>query len=140
MGRMMQKAKRFLKCFDFFNTKNLLRFEDQPEYKSVSGAVVSITLIIIFMVIFTNTVLGTLNMTEITASISQSEDVEPTFFETSVSPFLFAVGINGINLNDPVTKYFNIIFYARTQYPNGTKITTYTNLQPCTRDPWNNID
>lgn len=106
----------------------------------MSGAVVSITLIIIFMVIFTNTVLGTLNMTDITASISQSEDVEPTYFETNISPFLFAVGINNINLNDPVTKYFNIVFYARTQFPNGTRFTTYTNLVPCTRDPWNNID
>lgn len=92
------------------------------------------------MAIFTNTVLNTLNLNDITASISQSEDVEPTAFETDVSPFLFAVGINNINLNDPVTKYFNIVFYSRTQSPNGTKITTYTNLVPCTRDPWNNID
>lgn len=106
----------------------------------MSGALVSITLIIIFMVIFTNTVLSTLNMSEINASFSQSEDVEPTAFETNVSPFLFAVGINSINLNDPVTKYFNILFYTRTQYPNGTKITSYTNLEPCTRDPWNKID
>lgn len=106
----------------------------------MSGAVVSIALIIIFMVIFTSTVLNTLNEFDITASISQSEDVEPTAFETDVSPFLFAVGINSINLNDPLTKYFNIVLSTRTQYPNGTKITVYINLVPCTRDPWNNID
>lgn len=140
MGRLVRQGKRLVKFFDMFSTPNMLRFENEPEYKSMSGACVSLSLIFVFLIIFTNTVISTFNYTNITSTVTQGEETEPSFFSTLNTPFLFAIGLTNINLNDPNTKYFNILFSAKTQFGNGTKITTSVSLVPCQRSSWNAVD
>ncbi len=56
-------------------------------------------------------------------------------FDTISNPFLFAVGITNVNLNDPTTKYFNIGFQQRITDSAGRRRVSYT-LQPCNVTEW----
>jgi hypothetical protein len=62
--------------------------------------------------------------------------MDPSLFDTTQSPFLFAIGITGVNLNDPTTKYFNIQFSQKTTDSVNGKSTTNFNLQPCQKQDW----
>ncbi len=66
--------------------------------------------------------------------------MDPSLFETTGSPFQFAIGINNVNLNDATTKYFNIQFSQRSIDPIHGKVTTNYNLQPCQRQHWVDIN
>ena len=56
-----QKLKEFFKTFDLFSQPVTLRYNDEPEYETVTGGVCSIIMIIIFIAIFTGTAINTFN-------------------------------------------------------------------------------
>lgn len=99
----------------------------------------SITVMLAFFTIFTQTILNTFKKTYITSSTTQYEESEPTFFSTDKTPFLFAVGATGFNLTNSTHKYFNVELYQRSVI-NKTKYTTYFDLVPCEKSVWVELD
>jgi hypothetical protein len=83
MVKLIQKGKKIFKSFDMFSNSQMLRFEDDPEFKSVSGACISLALLLCFIVVFTNTVISTFNYTNIKSTVTQGEESEPSFFSTN---------------------------------------------------------
>ncbi len=63
--------KQLVKACDLFAKPVTFRYGDEPEYESVTGGTVSIALIIVFAVIFTNTVLNTFNRIDISSSTTR---------------------------------------------------------------------
>jgi hypothetical protein len=53
---------------------------------------------------------------------------------------MFAVGITGVNLNDPTTKYFNIAFAQKTVDSVHGKTTVNYALQPCNITEWTDLN
>ncbi len=63
---MVRKTlKEGIKAFDFFRHPATFRYGEEPEYESLTGGIVSIIMIIIFAIIFFNTVMETIKKVSI---------------------------------------------------------------------------
>jgi hypothetical protein len=119
-----------------FSNTELLRYRENPEYKSANGGICSLAVILAFVIIFTQTILSTFDKTVITSQTTLFEEVEPTNFKTTDTPFLFAIGLSNFNLNDPYIKYFNIEISQKISNP---KQTISYKLVPCSKAVWTKI-
>ena len=135
----MQKAnlaKKIFRSFDLFSTSQFLRFDKQGEYKTASGGICSMIVIVVFMTLFMSTAIQTINMQIITWTSTSTLEFDPS--ETNIAinppsnPFTFAVKLLGINLNDNI-RFFDVFLVQRT-YINGMYETTpkYVQMVPCT--------
>ena len=65
---ILKKIEKGVKKVDFFYAKEMLRYEDEEDYKTLTGRVISLTIIIAIIVGFANMILSTLNLTSISTS------------------------------------------------------------------------
>jgi hypothetical protein len=135
-----RKSKEFVRAWDLFCTTDLLRYKENPEYRSLTGGVVSIAIFVTFAILFARTIFNTFEKQTIISKTTRSEETTPSLFATQSTPFLFALGINGIDLNDAATKYFNVRFSQRNNIKNGARLRTYHDLVPCNRTVWTQVD
>ena len=54
-----RKSKEFVRAWDLFCTTDLIRYNENPEYRSLTGGVVSIAIFITFSIGFARTILNT---------------------------------------------------------------------------------
>lgn len=59
----------FLKC-DIFSTSEFLRYNEEPEYRTYTGAFCSVVTVLIFCGIFMNVMISTFAKTEIIWSLN----------------------------------------------------------------------
>lgn len=98
--KIWKKLRDAISAFDFFSRDITFLYKEKPEYVSLTGGLISIVLIIVFIAVFANTAIGTFNKEIINYSWTQFQQTTPTTFNTSIdTDFLFAIGITGINLN-----------------------------------------
>ena len=64
----LNTAKKIFRSFDLFSTSQFLRFDGEGEYKTASGGICSLIVIVIFMTLFMSTAIQTVNMEIITWS------------------------------------------------------------------------
>ena len=55
----------FFKLFDLFSLTQFLRYNQDEDYKTVSGGIVSLIVVSIFGVLFAGNALSTINKTEV---------------------------------------------------------------------------
>lgn len=69
---MLKKAikitKQAVTKFDLFANAKLLRHSEEPEYKSFTGGILSLAVLIAIVIVFSSTVTDTLNMTNISST------------------------------------------------------------------------
>lgn len=73
LGKAFKKAKSVVTACDLFSTTELLRYKENPEFKSANGGLCSIAVIIGFSIIFTQTILNTFAKSTITSQITLFE-------------------------------------------------------------------
>lgn len=72
--KVLSTMKFVVRKCDLFRTNSLLRYRDDPEYQSVTGGICSLTMLLVFAIVFTQTIIGTVNKTFINASRSLEEE------------------------------------------------------------------
>ena len=95
-----KRIKEIIKSCDFFSARVGLRYNEDVDYKTFYGGFVTVTLILVFFGVFTDTLLDTINKTEIYSTETYYEEINPTYFQVGVNEFMFAVGILGVDLNE----------------------------------------
>ena len=58
----------FIKLFDLFSVTQFLRYNQDEDYKTVSGGVTSLLIVTIFTILFASNAVATVNKTEIFSS------------------------------------------------------------------------
>ena len=65
MALIWKKLKKLLSATDYFNSASMLRFEKEDEYKTITGGIISLAIIVVITVAFTKEILITLERTSI---------------------------------------------------------------------------
>lgn len=102
--------KKGIRFTDLFYTSELLRFNDEMEYRTLTGGLISLAIIIAVVIGFANMIIGTLNLSSITFIQTTSQETDPSSGVLSTNPdgmFMMAVELWGINLTE--TRYFDVI-------------------------------
>ena len=133
-----RKVKDIVKSFDLFSLKVGFRFDDQPQYETLTGGICSIITIIIFIAIFTGTTINTFNKVYINSKITLFEKIDPPHYEVGLDKFMFAVGVNGVNLNEG-QRWFDIYMQFRS-YDAESRNKTYLKMIPCERSQWEAVN
>ena len=55
----------FIKIFDLFSLSQFLRYRQDEDYKTISGGVTSVVVVVIFIYLFSGNALGTFQKTSI---------------------------------------------------------------------------
>ena len=99
----------FIRTFDLFSLSQFLRYRQDEDYKTISGGITSILVVTIFVILFANNALSTVNKTNISWSSTTENAFEPapTTIDFSNSKMMFALGIFGLDLNNPYFRYFD---------------------------------
>lgn len=123
--KIVPKVQSLLRTFDLFSTSQFLRYQEEGEYKTASGGICSLAIIIIFGVLFLNTAIQTINMDIINWTSTRDLLFDPARYDVKIDPrnshFMFAGGILGVNLNNATHRFFDVEIYE-VAYENGASI------------------
>lgn len=111
MVSFRKTMQKILRVFDLFPTQQYLRYREEPDYKTATGGAVSIAILVIFIILFYNLGMQTVNQQIINGSVNYKIDTEPVPLSINFkkgADFMFGIGIMGLDLNDPNIKYFDI--------------------------------
>lgn len=123
--RIRSCISNLLKKFDLFAISQFLRYQDDNDFKTASGGIFSILIITVFLVLFMNTAIETINKQIINWTATTSNYLEPTHTNITFgqnSSFMFTVGIMGLNLNNPLLRYFDITLIEHHYQAGGIEI------------------
>lgn len=113
-GEVMYLIKSFrqlLVKFDFFPATQFLRYKGSTEYRTATGGIFTILIIIIFCILFFNALLDIIAKKNVTLKSEIQHQQVPIPAQVNFGPsggFLFALRINGMNLSRTDIKYFDI--------------------------------
>ena len=60
MLKIWKIMKKVLSATDYFNSSNMLRFENEDDYITITGGIISIAIIIVIVIAFTSEILVTI--------------------------------------------------------------------------------
>ena len=133
-----------LEC-DFFAHGTLQRYRHGDSFPTLTGGVVSIIWVTLFVGMFSSMMIDTFQTNIIFAQLGITYDDDPTASLLKASPepnFMFAIGLTGINLGAS-QRYFDISLINRStqKFSNGSKvkIKDYIALEPCTLAHWQGV-
>jgi hypothetical protein len=98
----------------------LLRYKEEPEYRTLLGGILSLSIIVALAVTFYNKVIDTLDMIIITSSSAATNADDPTPFliqTLPTGPFMLGVEIWHHNLNSGA-RYFDVVL-SNVVYATG---------------------
>ena len=87
MKKKCLKALEVLTEFDLFAPNITIRYQADNDYKTLTGAVLSLAIIVFFGVIFFSRCATMINRTEITSTVLSSEELDPSYYNTSTPTF-----------------------------------------------------
>ena len=90
--KLLHNFKKAIYKLDFFYTAEVLRFKDEPEYKTLFGGIMSISIILLLLIAFYNKVIDTFGKIIITSSTSAISADDPVPYNISTmpgQPFMF---------------------------------------------------
>ena len=106
------KCKRscaeLIKFFDLFSLSQFLRYKEDEDFKTVSGGIISILVVIIFSILFAGNAISTVNKTDISFKKTTEGEFIPSKVTLNNNNFMFALGIMSVNHSDPTSRYFDI--------------------------------
>lgn len=125
---------------DFFNSSQMLRFQKENEYRTLTGGIISICIIITIIISFASMILDTLNLSTINYTENALKRVDPSLTVITAHPdhnFMFAIEVWRQNLSAPV-RYFDVVsvFYYE-EY--GISTTIDMPLVQCTHEHWSSM-
>lgn len=83
---LWRNAKKVIYKMDFFFTAEVLRFKEEPEYKTFFGGILSIGIMILLLITFYGKVIDTLNKIIITSRTSITSADDPLPYNISTKP------------------------------------------------------
>lgn len=89
-----KKIKNLIKSSDLFYSNEMLRYENELEYKSLTGGILSLALIITVLVGFANMIILTMQRENINSTKNVVKNSDPPFMAVEVSPqnkFMFGI-------------------------------------------------
>jgi hypothetical protein len=124
---------------DLFYATEMLRFDKEMEYRSITGGLFSLAIIVAVLVGFANMIIDTLALNTINSVQLVTKDSSPTASTLTVgaaSNFMIAVELWGVNMSAPV-RYFDVLMIQLSTL-NGQREYNYSliPLETCTRDHW----
>lgn len=127
---ILKKVKSLIKMNDFFYSTEMLRFNDESEYKTLTGGLISLAIILVIMVGFATMIADTISLNSITSSTDIINNEVPTsanFSTNSDSNFMFAVNIPYLNVASSY-HYFDVKLYRAERGYGLTSNYTSMNL------------
>lgn len=135
--KVLRMLKNTIEMGDFFYSTQMLRFQKEGEYRTLTGGILSIGIIITIVIGFTSMIGQTLNKSSFTTSLTVEKKPDPSATLMTASPdrmFMFGIEIWRHNLNEG-KRYFDIKAMLYTE-EYGWAVTTDLTLVPCTREHW----
>lgn len=74
LGKAFKCVRQTVTACDLFSTTELLRYKENPEFKSANGGLCSIAVIAAFAIIFTQTILSTFAKSKISSQTTLFEE------------------------------------------------------------------
>ena len=133
--RCKEVTSDFFKMFDLFSISQFLRYNQDEDYRTVSGGITSLLVVSIFAILFAGNAISTLNKTDIAWSSTKEFQFEPSLSNLAFGPNhknLFTVGMLGVNLNDPTWRYFDIQMVEVMQVGSIFSDVRSIDMVPCT--------
>lgn len=124
---------------DIFYTSSLLRFGEESEYRSVTGGISSILMVVTLVVVFYSKISETLNKQIITSSTKDLYQRDPGSLllnGPNAAPFMFAVEIWGHDLNTGPRLFDLLVRNIDYQSIVKTDLTVEILLEPCSPAHW----
>ena len=122
--------------FDFFQTSKLLRYNKDAEYKSVTGGITSITVVIILCILFFNMGLRTIRKETVTSSTSTTNEIDPSEMTLTMGPggnTMIGIFSREVNFSE-VPKLFDVTitqkYFEYSSFLNSSAIL----LEQCTQE------
>ncbi len=78
--RFLEHLKKITSSIDMFYSSEMLRYDNDTEYKTVTGGIITISIIILVTIGFASMITGTLNKTAISSSLDINTSNNPTYF------------------------------------------------------------
>ena len=112
----LRNIKKLIHQADFFCSNQLLRYNSDTQYNTVTGGLLSIAIIIVIVIGFASMITDTLNRTSITSSLTITKSADPPLSALTTGQenmFMFSVSIQSYdfmylaNLSDPI-QYFDV--------------------------------
>ena len=128
MVSCLSNLTRALRLFDFFQSSKLLRYNGEAEYKSTTGGITSVTVVIIFVILFSSMALRTVKKEIITSSSFTKSESIPSELDMQMGPggdMMFGIYIRESNLSS-VPRLFDVkleqIYYNYGYVLNRTEV------------------
>lgn len=137
MRKCLNRVLDAIEEFDLFAPGIALRYKSENDFKTYTGAVVSIALIVFFGIVFANKFIDMVHRNDITSTVQSLEENDPSIFDTSTPDFMFAIGLNSISMNTGL-RYFNVLVDQYVSI-NQTKSKRSIETVPCQADMWKGL-
>ena len=124
-----------IKTCDLFSLTQFLRYDKDEDYKTISGGLISLVVGTIFCVLFAGNALNTINKTDISWTLMEENDFDPTRTTLTFNEenkFMFTIGMPNINLNDASQRYFDIEIVELYLNNGNFQEINIIQLVPCT--------
>ncbi len=82
----LKRMRNLIKHSDLFYSNEMLRYENELEYKSLTGGILSLALIITVLVGFANMIILTMQRENISSTKEVVKHSDPPFMSVEVSP------------------------------------------------------
>ena len=127
----------------FYSTE-LLRYQSNKDYRTVTGGIISLSIILMITLGFATMIIDTLNKTSINSTLNVKKSNNPSFYNIKADAknmFMFGVKIQSINLALTLNlgsgpRYFDIVFKSFNVTNGQFAETKYFNLVQCTKEHW----
>jgi hypothetical protein len=130
----LKKIKTAIERNDLFCSSQMLRYKDDTQYKTLTGGIISLAIIIAIVVGFAGMINDTINKNSITFDSTTLKSTDPSLIKLSTSKgskFMFGLEIESIQLNynhdlNGPKRYFDV---SMTQLSlSGGGLAGYSNI------------
>lgn len=83
---ILKKIEDVVKKTDFFYSKEMLRYDEDEDYKTLTGGIISLGIIIAIVVGFASMILSTLNRTSISTTVQVIKNTVPPASLLEITP------------------------------------------------------
>lgn len=134
---ILSRLKKLIEITDFFNSTQMLRYEKENEYRTLTGGIISLGIIITIVIGFASMIIDTLTLNSISYTQNIATHSDPSYTKITTSPennFMFAIEIWHQNLSAPV-RHFDLIpqiYVERAGVNDPIGLT----LVQCTKEHW----
>lgn len=130
--------KNLIKMGDFFNSYQMLRYQKETEYRTLTGGIISIAIITTIIIAFASMILDTINRNIIDFTLVSEREIDPAYTSILVeqgSTFMFGVEVWGYNLSSD-SRLFDVAFTQIKSNFGQDYVNTVYPLQICTEEHW----